>query len=490
MANNDKRKYYQNRNRQIFQAKKKKNLWREFGRAGDDILNKYGLSGENPDSLIASKGMDHLDDIERDTHLSSCLATRRAKLIRKGYRIIPYSEKPRHTELADFVSWNLDNMAGSFLKDLEAMLTAVGRGFSLTEINYQYVGWRNRQLIGLESLRFKDPKLFSFKFDDFGHYKINQIDPDPGGTELPTEKFIHIIMGPDDESPYGKAASAECAFWVWVKKNVAKFWAIFAEKFGMPLAQVTIPRNIEPGSDEYDKIEDILEGIQEETGIRVPEGFEVKFLEAMRNGEAGYERFIEICNKEISKRIFGATLIAEEGKRGQGSYALGQEHSEIFEEYVTFDAAVLEAAINEQLIKRLIDYNWDTTEYPRFEFIEFSPGIFITFSQSIQNLVNTGLKIGEDWVYDKLRIPKPREGEKTLEVAKPQVQPNQGIDNKIKMSDVIEEMRATFAEDTQANEIFKNVDRISERYRDLMAGEFDKLADMIKKKSLPIGASL
>ena len=36
MADN-KRKYYSNRNRQVFQ-KKKKNLSREFGRAGQDIL--------------------------------------------------------------------------------------------------------------------------------------------------------------------------------------------------------------------------------------------------------------------------------------------------------------------------------------------------------------------------------------------------------------------------------------------------------------------
>ncbi|MCU0645782.1 MAG: DUF935 domain-containing protein, partial [bacterium] len=400
MPDKDKRKYYQQRNRRIFQEKKAP-TGKEFGRAGRDILYKYGLSGENPDSLIASKGMAHLDDIERDTHLSSALSTRRAKLIKKGWRIIPASETKRDITIADFVRDQLVNMTGSFEKDLEAMLTAVGRGFSLTEINYQWVDWRGKRLVGLQSLRWKDPKLFSFKFDEFGHYSINQIDPDPGGVELPSDKFIHIIMGPDDENPYGKSASAECAFWVWVKKNVAKFWAIFAEKFGMPLAQVIIPRNVEPGSSEYTKIEEILEGIQEETGIRVPEGFEVKFLEAMRNGEAGYERFIATCNSEISKRVFGATLISEEGKRGQGSYALGAEHSDIFEEYITFDAAVVEAALSESLIRRLVDFNFDVEYYPRFEFVEFAVGIFISFSQSIANLVNTGLKIPEDWVYDK-----------------------------------------------------------------------------------------
>ena len=494
MAEKDKRKYYQNRNRRVFQEKKKAPTGKEFGRAGDDILRKYGLSGENPDALIASKGMAHLDDIEKDTHLSSALSTRRAKLIKKGWRIVPASEDPTDVMWADFVRDQLINMTGSFEKDLEAMLTAVGRGFSLTEINYKWVNWRGRRLVGLDSLRWKDPKLFSFKFDEFGHYKINQIDPTIQGVELPSEKFIHIIMGPDDENPYGKSASAECAFWVWVKKNVAKFWAIFAEKFGMPLAQVVIPRNVEPGSEGYTKIEEILEGIQEDTGIRVPEGFEVKFLEAMRNGEAGYEKFIATCNSEISKRVFGATLISEEGKRGQGSYALGAEHSDILEEYITFDAAVLEAGISEQLIRRWMrSYNVELENYPRFKFVEFSPGLFITLSQSVANLVNTGLKIPEDWVYEQSHIPKPREGDKVLEMAQPAgggwqtgggAQQDQGLDNKAKMQAFVESLREAFKEDSEASAIFGSLDRLSERYRDLMAGEFDALAEMIKKKRL------
>jgi phage gp29-like protein len=481
MADNKKRKFYQSRNRWIYQEKRAP-TGKEFGRAGRDILYKYGLTGENPDSLIASKGMAHLDDIERDTHLASALSTRRAKLIKQGWRIIPVSDKRNDTMIADFVKDQLIDMDGSFEKDLEAALTAVGRGFSLTEINYKLVDWHGKRLVGLQSLRYKDPKLFSFKFDELGHYKINQIDPDPGGVELPSEKFIHIIMGPDDENPYGKSATAECAFWVWVKKNVAKFWAIFAEKFGMPLAMVTIPRNIEPGSAEYTKIEEILEAIQEETGIRVPEGFEVKFLEAMRNGEAGYEKFIATCNSEISKRVFGATLISEEGKRGQGSYALGSEHADILEDYVVFDALVLEAAISEQLIRPLVNYNFNTDYYPRFAFSEFLIGMFISFSQAVANLVNVGLKISENWVYETAKIPKPREGEKILEMAQPRgwsIQ-DRGLDNKAKMSEFIE----SFKEDAATTEIFKNLDRLSGRYRDLMASEFDKLAEAIKKKNM------
>lgn len=490
--------------RHHFQSGRRKPKYTEFARAGQDILNKYGSFGENPDSVIAKKGMEYLDDIERDTHLSSALATRRAKLIQKGWRIVPASEKPKDIAIAEFMKRQLIDMIGSFEKDLEGMLDAIGKGFSLTEINYTDVIYRGKMLTGLKNLRYKEPKLFSFKFDKLGYYRINQIDPDPNGTELPSDKFIHIIMGPNDENPYGRSVDAECAFWVWVKKNVAKFWAIFAEKFGMPLSTIIIPNNVKKGSQEYNAAKNILDAVQEETGILVPDGFELKFLEAVRSGEAGYERFIEICNKEISKRVFGATLIAEEGKRGQGSYALGQEHSEIFEEYVTFDAAVLEAAISEQLIKRLVSFNWDVDVYPRFEFIEFAVGIFISFSQSIHNLVQSGLDIPKSWVYEKLKIPVPKEGDEVLDIRQPAALPSSaGPDNKIKMSDehspdspaanrspfeggLEKTLKDMFKEAPEIKEIFKNIDKLSERYQNIMASEYEKLGELLKKKSTEI----
>lgn len=468
-------------------------IGREFGRAGNDILNKYGGFGENPDKVISTKGMSYIKDIERDTHLASSLATRRQKLIKKGWRIVPASEKLSDIKIAEFVEWTLINMQGSFEKDMEGMLDAIGKGFSLTEINYEWVNWNGKTLIGLKNLRYKDPELFSFKFDELGYYSLRQIDPDANGVTLPLDKFVHIISGYDDENPYGQSIIAECAFWVWVKKNVAKFWAIFAEKFGMPLTKVTIPRTA--SAEELAKADEIMDAIQEETGIRVPDGFIVEFMEAMRSGEASYEKFIEVCNSEISKRTQGATLISETGKRGSGgSYALGSEHSDLFEDIIFFDACVMEAAITEQLIRRLVRYNWDVQNYPRFEFIEFAVGIFITFSQSIYNLTNAGLKISSDWVYEKLRIPKPKPNEDVLEAPKPvAVSPKPGQDgaqespedsqkkpdNKIKMAEMFADLDLTDEEKA----IITSLDRLSERYQRLMAEKYEALAESIKKKA-------
>lgn len=401
---------------------KNKNYRRPFRKgeltvAGRDITYKYGLSNENPDKLIALKGMDYIEDIEKDTHVSSQLGTRRQKLIKKSYRIKPAEVNGKSTtktrETCDFTNDQIKGMKGSFLKDIEAMLDATSKGFSVTEINYKYVlsgRWKGK--VGLASLRFKPAKHFSFKYDDYGNYGLRQIDPDPSGKNLPLDKYIHLVAGNNDENPYGDSLTAKCAFWSWLKKNEAKFWAIFSERFGMPQVEVELPANVKDG--DTTKAEEIIEGLQTASGIVVPKGFAVKFLEAVRRGDVNYDNFIERCNKEMSKVLLGATLISEEGKRGQGSYALGHEHAGVMEDYIIFDAAMTAEAINEQLIKRLIDINFNTEDYPVFEWIGVNVDSLISFAQSIGIFVDRGMKIPISWIRDQAGIPEAKEGEDVL----------------------------------------------------------------------------
>ncbi len=392
----------------------------ELAVAGQDLIHKYGLANESPDDLIRRKGMSYLEELEKDAHLASCLATRRQKLIKKGWRIKPVEKNGKVTararEMAEFTKHSIDCMQGAFEKDLEAMLDATSKGFSLSEINYQLLQTgRFTGKLGLKNIRFKPARYFSFKYDKLGYYEIRQIDPNPNGTPLPREKFIHLIAGNNDENPYGDGVTSKCAFWVWLKKNQAKFWAIFNERFGLPLTRVKMPRN--PSKADETAADSIIRMIQSRAGIRVPENFEIDFLEAARRGDITYDNFIERCNKEISKVVLGSTLTSEEGKRGQGSYALGSTHAETVEDYIIFDAAMLESAINEQLIQRLIDHNYITDDYPRFEWLGIDIGTLISLAQSLGIFVDRGLEVPVSWIYERTGIPLPREGEPVLAAA-------------------------------------------------------------------------
>lgn len=472
----------------------------ELSVVGRDIQRKFGLSNENPDDLIARKGMAYIEELAQDAHHSSTMATRRQKLIEKGWKIVPAVSSngkvtARNQEIRDFVLWNLENMAGAFEKDIEAFLSCLIFGFSLSELNYLPITrgkWQGKA--GLQSIRYKPAKYFSFKFDAYGHYTINQIDPNPNGTALPGWKFVHLINGFNDENPYGDSLTSKCAFWIWLKKNQAKFWAIFNERFGSPLVDVAIPANKANDPATVTAAEEIIEDVAFKAGIRRPDNFNIGFLEATRRGDITYGNFIEVCNKEVSKVILGATLISEEGKRGQGSYALSSNMFEVMESYVIFDSIISQTAINEQIIKRLVDYNYVTAEYPKFVWSGISPAALISFAQGLAVLADKGLDIPTKWIHEKTGIPVPEDGEPTLRVT-PAAQGSAGgnalgVDNRSFSELAIGNWQLgidNFQDvSPEIQDEIREVDRMRERFANLMASRIENIhrraAAALKKK--------
>jgi len=410
----------------IFSEKQKPNL-REIGAVKSKIQYSWD---PNPDEVIQKKGIRYLKSVARDTHVSSCLRTRRQKLLKTPWDIFPAAKNDEAIFWAEFAKWNLDNMEGEFLQDLAGMHKAIGFGFSISEINWKIIeDGPYKGMIGIKSIRYKPVENIKFKTDKFGYVTdillFNNYGFDP--VSLPKNKVIHVVYGDNDENPYGDPTLSRVAFWTWLKKNEAQFWAIFSEKFGMPTATAKVPNNATEAQKQA--IRDILKNLQAESGIEIPEGFEIGFLEAVRRGEVGYDNFIERCNKEISKEILGQTLSVEEGKRGQGSYALGTVHAATLSDYVAFDAALIQTAVTEQLIWRLMRYNSNTRYLPRFVFVNEIDSLTL-----VQNFpaISSAIDIPEEWLYRKLAIPMPGPGDRVIRSSSSASLPQKGIDNKAK----------------------------------------------------------
>ena len=415
-------------------------------------LNRYGGWDENPDAVIASKGMSFLKEIERDTHLSSCYRTRRQKLISKGWHIAA-ARSDKDEYIADFVRYNLSTFLAQrsrngFDGDILGMMDSIAKGFSLSEIVWkQITGGKYDGYWGIEAVRKKDAEDYGFKTDKFGNVVADGViyhgDYVGEPKRLKYNKFIHVIYGPDDENPYGNSSTTKVAFWTWLKKNNAKFWAIFGEKFSMPITVAKIPKGMYD-TDKKAKLESFLKNLQSESGIILPDGFVLEFLEATRRGDVTYDNFIERCNKEISKEVLGATMAIEEGSKGQGSYAHASVNAEILEVYTFFDAIMIAQCVNNQLIRRLIDYNFiGVEEYPVFSFKRDWFADIVKIAQGLEALTRMGVGIPTDWIYARTGIPKPQDGESITEVMEKAIaERERGIDNKTKVPGGFKEVPA------------------------------------------------
>ncbi len=406
-----------------------------------EIVYRRGISPyENPNRTVANKGLRYLQNhVETDTHYRSVLGTRLAHLLMKGYKILPayshvngrlvVSEQDR--KIADFVSYCLGNMNGSFEADMMAMMTHISRGFSLSEMNYRYFdSGKHVGKVGFESIRFKEQEYFSFEHDDYGRYKIVQIDPER--KVLNNQKFVHLINGLNDENPYGEPVAALCAFWVWLKENGAKYWSVFLERFGQPLTLVETPENL--GTEQQKHVDRILEDLESATSLQVPKNIVIKFLEAQRSGEASYRGYLDVCNSEMSKVMLGSTLAVESQKSSSGTHALGGVHADTMGIQFGFDVITSQSAINRNIIKPLIDYNFPGIEYyPKFRWMAINTSEFISFAQGVEAMARTGVNIPAKWVHEVSGIPVADELEQVLQ-APVTVHPVNGVDNKAKHS--------------------------------------------------------
>lgn len=323
-------------------------------------------STENPDYVLSKKGTNIYDEMEeRDTHLYATYQTRKLAVSTLPWEILVGSEDEKSYEIRDFVFDAIDNCKGIFSEDIKQIMDAVGKGFSALEIIWQYLEkgkWAGKYTV--EELVFHKQKYWRFipasispTGKDIALYTADKWNP----VEIPWTKLIHYAYDSQD-SKYGRGAFRPCYWFYWFKKEGWKSWMIYLSKYGQPTTIGTYPDGAKVA--EQNLLMDVINSIQEETGLIIPESMKLSFLESSRSSPASYENMVNACNAEISKAILGATQTVEEGKRG--SYALSRAHSEVRQERVAADGVDVADTIQQQLVRPLVDFNYITDVYPQF----------------------------------------------------------------------------------------------------------------------------
>lgn len=370
----------------------------------------FRLAAYSPDDLLSQKGFAIYDEMQRDSQVRSCLNTKKFAVLSKGWDVQPASDELVDMEIARFVKFCLEDMRGSVQDVLFKVLDALGKGFSICEIVYKIIeSGPYAGMIGLDSVKSKDPAGFGFDVDEFLNVRSLTMTVPGVKTDLPADKFIIYTYMPGYELPHGQSdLRAAYKHW-WSKEIITKFWNMYLEKFGMPTAKGGYRRGM--AKQQQDELLRVLDKIQQETAIIVPEDVTIELLEAQRGGEAGYLDAIEFHNKQIAKAILGQTLTSDEGSR-VGSLALGQVHLDVLSFYLEkLKRDLEETVMREQLIRRLVDFNFGpvgrtANGYPRFTLSEIEARDLEKLGSLIAKLID-GKVISPDepWIREHLGIP-------------------------------------------------------------------------------------
>lgn len=376
---------------------------------------------------LSSPGIRNLYDLyqemeDKDGHLYSVLQTRKNGVLSRERKVVAASDSPRDREVAEFVAGALERIP-QFDQALRDVLDALGKGFSVAEIIWAVEGNR----VGVASLKSRFQGRFVFDLEGrlclldesvgptllSGSMPLLATANGRGVSRLPVEKFIIFTFDARHGNPYGNGLCQKAYWYYWFKKNNLKFWVIFNEKFGSP----TVVGKYRSGAsdEERDRLLEVMDSLQNDTGIVIPETMVVELLEARRSGNINtYRDLADWCNDEISKIVLGGTLTTSEGRRA-GSYALGKIHEAVRNEYVAADARALMEVVNTQLVARLVEYNFGRAVVPPRWTIDIADDEDLEREARLDGqLIGMGVPLPLGYFYEKYKRPAPRTDERSL----------------------------------------------------------------------------
>lgn len=208
---------------------------------------------------------------------------------------------------------------------------------------------------------------------------------------------------------------------IW-KKNARQAWAMFSEKFGIPLTTATTTTR---DKTELNRIETMLKMLGKAAQAVFPQGTTIDVKDSATKGDP-YNVFLkqmEYCDAQISKRILGGTMISDNGS----SKSQGTVHENTMGIIAERDRKKSEFAFNNKVLPLLGFAENDEFVYDRTEALTLTEHWNI-----ISGALDKGFEIDNDWLSSTFNFPitgkkevvpptnEPQPKEKPKATAKPQ----------------------------------------------------------------------
>lgn len=260
---------------------------------------------------------------------------------------------------------------------------------------------------GFSLLQFYRDNDGSINFDsiDRKHYDpvqkvILRYQSDNDGA--PLEAFSNtLVVG---NNPRGIGIMSAVMPYVLYKRGNMGDWAQFCQIFGMPIREYTY----DAGDEEARRrlVEDARKQGANAVYIH-PEGSALTLHESgNKTGSSDlYNNFSDKCDSQMSIAILGNTLTTD--AKATGTQALGTVHKQEEDEIKDEDQALILSVLNSTHMKMILSSLGYNVEGGEFRFIEVKDVDKTVQLQVVTQMMDRGLPIDDDYLYDTFDIDKP-----------------------------------------------------------------------------------
>ncbi|MDE7371377.1 MAG: DUF935 domain-containing protein [Desulfovibrio sp.] len=320
-----------------------------------DLANFVGEILPSADPVLLSLGGSpkEYQKLRRDDQVAALMQQRQDKLVEAEWEVVPGGEDSRDVEAADFLRQCLDRI--QFDQACRKMHGSLLYGYGVAECLWARDGNR----VALADIRVRAPWRFGFAKD--GRLKlIVQTEYRP----MPPRKFWLVSWGAeDDDSPYGTGLGHMLWWPVYLKRNGARFWAAYLDRFGVPTTKALYEQADSTAENEKRKraaLEAAL-ALRSEGAVAMPKGFDIALVESTSKGSGDFKDFLAYWDDAIAKIILSQT-----GTSRIGQYSgTAEVHSGISVSVVKADADLLSQSFNAGPACWLTEWNFPGARPPQ-----------------------------------------------------------------------------------------------------------------------------
>ncbi|MBQ6353130.1 MAG: DUF935 family protein [Lentisphaeria bacterium] len=344
---------------------------------------------------------------EKNHDVAHALSTRVNALLGCKYHVEPGADTPEAEAAAEAFSRELDaagmllpgvGMIEGFPGLLGALCDAILPGFSAVETVWKpggagFYGWRP-----IEPRFLSFSKGFSPRVRVFGNMS-DGVEPPPG-------KLIYARMGRPGVDP-ARGGLIRPLAWLHCFANLnLKDLLSFIERYGMPFVVAKIDRAT------YEKEGNALNNLIRNFGPRgggvFSRAVEVELLQAAQSSGDVYFRLLQYLGDAITKVILGQTASSGDSTGLSG----GDAQSRVRQDILDSDARAVEAAVNRDLIRPFMLYNFDPrTAPPKLALETAEPEDAAQLAAMVASLYNGGLAADPEEIGRRLGLKLTRRPE-------------------------------------------------------------------------------
>lgn len=363
----------------------------------------------NPDAILRRLGRseDVYSRIMLDAHVMGDLRSIRSDLLSYESRIVPGGDSPddiRAFELCERV-FNRPPAPGWRWQDMHWYnYGAILKGYAVPEVIWgaELGGFIPQQIIPRAQRRFM--------FTPGHELRLLTRDAPAEGVAVDDMKFLLARHMPDPDNPYGLSVLSAC-FWPWTFKHAGlRFFAKFAEKYGLPWAIAEYEATgTSADTTKRNEVLDQLANMVEDALAAVPSGTKVELIESKSSGAAIHERLVMVCNKEMSKALTTQAMVAE--LDGAGARAASQTAQDRQAQTGESDRELVAEPWCE-LCRWITVRNFPNAQPPRFEY--FNEAEARKDWAEVFDTSRKYLNIPASFAHDRLQIPLADDGDDIL----------------------------------------------------------------------------